>query len=327
MTESEIKKLLDKYYKNSCSEKEERLVEDFLQSYQNNDAEWKEWKYGNSNEIDKKIFGKVAERLGVGKPPINTSRVRRQRIMIIASLLIITISSGIFYVLFQDLPVPNLIVKKTERGQKSSIILSDGSTVRLNSDSELIYPEEFSKSRREVKLVGEAFFDIARNEDAPFVIHTSKVTTTVLGTSFNIKAFKNTDEQITVATGIVSVKKRMGTNDIDEGVLITPSQQAIFSSEKDQFMVNEVDLDHFLSWKDGRIIFDKVSLEEASVILERWFNADITFEKKGLKECIIRGEYNNENLTNILKSLHFVHDVDYQVLKDNRVVITGSKCN
>ncbi|MEM9859442.1 MAG: DUF4974 domain-containing protein, partial [Bacteroidota bacterium] len=82
-----------------------------------------------------------------------------------------------------------------------------------------------------------------------------------------------------------------------------------------------------LSWKDGRIIFDKVSLEEASVILERWFNADITFEKKGLKECIIRGEYNYENLINILKSLHFVHDVNYQVLKDNKVVITGSKCN
>lgn len=104
----------------------------------------------------------------------------------------------------------NTVTKTTVAGQKSTITLADGTTIRLNSESSLVYPESFDGDIRSVQLVGEAFFDVAHDEKRPFIIKSGDLVTTVLGTSFNISAFPDEDIEVTVASGKVAVSTDPG---------------------------------------------------------------------------------------------------------------------
>ena len=328
MTELEIKQLLDKYYHGLCNKKEKQLVEDFLESYQ------KESKtlLMNEEDIEEKMFSNIKIAISERKRGKNI-HLWRNVLKIAAVILLIVISNWLIPNIFYEKP-PEIVylTKSTLRGQKSNIVLSDGTTIRLNSESSLIFPEKFTNGKREVTLIGEAFFEVTRNPTMPFIVHTDNLKTTVLGTSFNVKAFKDVDTQVTVATGKVKVAPILKSStqekrEASSEVLLTPNQQATYNVSNNELVKKEVNIKSYLSWKESEIIFDKITFEEASLILERWFNIEIVFENETLKHCIVRSEYTNENLINILESLKFIHGIDYRFVENNRVVITGEICN
>ena len=328
MTASEIKQLLDKYCHGLCNKKEKQLVEDFLESYQ------KESKtlLMNKEDIEEKIFSNIKTAISEKKRGKNI-HLWRNVLKIAAVILLIVISNWLIPNTFYEKP-PEIVylTKSTLRGQKSNIVLSDGTTIRLNSESSLIFPEKFTNGKRVVTLIGEAFFEVARNPTMPFIVHTDNLKTTVLGTSFNVKAFKDVDTQVTVATGKVKVAPILKSStqekrEASSEVLLTPNQQATYNVSNNELVKKEVNIKSYLAWKESEIIFDKITFEEASLILERWFNIEIVFENEILKHCIVRSEYINENLINILESLKFIHGIDYRFVENNRVVITGEICN
>lgn len=230
----------------------------------------------------------------------------------------------------------DMITKNTARGQKITLTLSDGTTVQMNSETELLFPKEFG-DRREVLLDGEAFFMVKRDEQKPFVVKTGNLHTEVLGTTFNIKAFKNKIIEITVATGKVKVASSSqddnqkpplnNTNSPLEGgrgVLLQPNQQALFDIRTNTLKTRTVDASDYISWKEGVLKFSEVRFQDVVMDLERWYGVDIEIDPR-LNECIVIGQYQNESLETILKSFEFLMEIDYEFGKDG-VHIKGKGC-
>ncbi|WP_421873032.1 FecR family protein [Marinoscillum sp.] len=333
MDKVEMERLLEKYQRGLCSDSEKKLVEDFLQSYQKNN-EWIDWKHGDEDQTGERIYMKVRAAIEEKQEPGIFQRSLRYA----AIVAVVAAAAVLGYLQFyqsSEIPAIRMITKTTQRGQKANIVLADGTTIRLNSESSLTYPESFTNETRGVKLTGEAFFDVARNEQKPFIVESGEINTTVLGTSFNIKAFPDKNIEVTVATGKVHVETAFSPHSKGgdaEGragsrVLLTPNQQAVYEPSG-SLQKREVDLSKYLAWQEGRIIFDEIPLGEAILILERWYNVSFVLETKLIGNCIIRNEYNDENLLNILESFKHILGVEYRFDNEsNSIILFGKGCD
>lgn len=321
MTEHEIKEIIDKYLQGKTTAQEEQLLEDFLDSYQPGNKDWNKELLGERSEKATQLFAKVQQQ--ITPQPKRTYRIMAYWKVAAAVIFLVAISWAIRY-WPQDPVTGPLLTKATGPGQKSTLVLSDGTQVRLNSGSEITYPQRFSQQNREVILEGEAFFDVKNDPGRPFIIHSTVLKTTVLGTSFNISAFPGQDQHVTVATGRVKVEAPGEVS--RQEVILSPAEQAYFDRTKGNLGTKKIDLVTVLAWKEGVLQFDKVTLEQAVKVLERWYNVRITLANEALKHCVIRGKYKDENLRNVLESLKFVNEIDYQWDSTGHVTITGKGC-
>ena len=317
MQAQDFQKLIDKYLHGKANDKEKKLIEDFLASYQGDPALWNE---GSEHKAHKRrvLLQQIQHRIGVKKKPKSslyfTSRIA------VALLLILTVGWIIWSPPQQDIEEAVWLTKTTQWGQKSRIVLSDGTQILLNAGSHLQYPERFTDSTREVILEGEAFFDVTHQSDRPFRVKTKTFTTQVLGTSFNVSDFTDEEAAVTVATG----KVRVSAHGSGEKAILLPGMQVRQSAGK--MISRKVALEKDLAWKDGIIYFDKLPLKEAILILERWYNVDITLANDRLGNCVIRGKYKEENLVNILESLRFVQEINYTFVDNRKIIISGNGC-
>jgi transmembrane sensor len=223
-----------------------------------------------------------------------------------------------------------MIEKVTLPGQKITTKLPDGTIVSLNAGSRLVFPKEFQGGLREVELVGEAFFQVEKNPQKPFIVTSGNLTTTVLGTSFNIQAYPEDFEiQVTVATGRVQVKSDFENNMSEEFdiVYLSPNQQVTFNRADNLMTKSTTDIEKFIGWKDGIIRLEEIPLEEAVLILERWYGVEINLENEALGSCkIANGIYKDESLINVLKSFQFILDIDFKILTKDNIIISGPGC-
>jgi len=330
MNESELKKLFDKYQNNQCTAEELRTVEDFLNSYQKNN-QWNETVHGNQNETEIRIFQKIEHNIRTKNQKPRTRKLfSTASLLVAASISALLVLSILVYSNDQkevDKSQATTIIRKAGKGQKYSIVLADGTKVKLNSESTLIFPEKFTSNTREVELVGEAFFEVTENPKKPFIVKTKKLTTEVLGTSFNIQAFEKKTSTVTVVTGKVKVSTNQFEKLTNESILLLPKEQGYIDLVSNKLTKSNIELEKAVSWKDNTIIFDHVSMREAADILERWYDVNITFEKSSLKECLIlRSSYKNESLENVLKSLEFIQGINFQFASSKEIVISGGIC-
>lgn len=253
-------------------------------------------------------------------------------------VLIVAIGAGIWYYLSdRDAATATEITyveKVSELGSKSMVTLSDGSQVKLNAGSKLIFPKLFEGGTREVILEGEAYFQVAHDEKKPFVVRSGQLVTTVLGTSFNVKAYPTEDIAVTVATGKVRVAKAQEgdlSGEKDQGaksapLILTPNEQAVYSLTGGNIHKQQVAAEEYTGWSKGILRFDNVRLEEAIVRLSRWYGVDFQFENEGIKECLIVAEYDNATLVTVLENLKFVLGITYQ-FTENGVLVNGNGCS
>jgi hypothetical protein len=163
-------------------------------------------------------------------------------------------------------------------GKTSEIVLPDGTRVFLNAGSRLIYPEFFNDKNREVFLVGEAFFEVKKDEAHPFIVQTNDIRLKVLGTKFNVSAYASDNSVETVLTeGKVSVEP------IDAGVfskstILVPNQMASFNRSTKQFSLKMVDTDYYTLWKEGILKFESTDLSRIIKRLERYYNVRFFYE-------------------------------------------------
>ncbi|WP_020527347.1 FecR family protein [Flexithrix dorotheae] len=218
--------------------------------------------------------------------------------------------------------VEDEILKITSKGQKTVFYLPDGTKVKLNSESAFKYPKIFSGKNRVVKLLGEAFIEVAKNPDQPFIVYSGEVSTKALGTSFNIRAYPE-DEQINVAltTGKVVVGEH--DNIVENGsynnIFLIPGEKYSFnksnkSNSKSKFSMEEI------GWINGELIFEDASLETIEKELERWFGVDIKIKNHPVQFKPYTGHHNNENLRNILENIKIASNIDFE-LNDKKVII------
>lgn len=202
---------------------------------------------------------------------------------------------------------------------KKYISLPDGSKVTLNEGSTLTYDEALGTDTRNVVLSGEAFFDIHHDVSRPFIVHTGKFTTTVLGTQFNVRAYEQDHEiTVTVKEGKVKVD-----DDQNQYGTVTPNEKIAVNTTTHDFVKATVNPEAELSWKREFVILDGATLEEAAKILENKYNVKISLANEKLKRCKITSTFlNNEKLEDVLAVVTTAVNATYE-LKGDQVVIDG----
>ncbi len=194
-------------------------------------------------------------------------------------------------------------------GQKSMIVLPDGSNVWLNSGSSLKYRNSFNAKIREVEIEGEAYFEVTKDKSRMFRVNTGEVNVEVYGTTFNIKNYKEEKNlEVTVETGNVGVL-RGGAKLAD----LTAGKQAVINTGTFGTTLNTARVDVVTSWKNNELIFDDTPFEEVIRYLERWYGVNITIDQKMKKKHNYTFKIKTETLTELLKLLKVITPLEYKI--------------
>ena len=214
------------------------------------------------------------------------------------------------------------------RGQKSVMLLADGTKVWLNADTKLTYAKNFGEhDLREVYLEGEAFFEVMSDPDKPFIVHTSELNIKVLGTSFNVKSYAEDGHiETTLVEGKVEVDKRRVPSGSEGKVILKPNQRATFSKESHDIDVEEVVADEAVAWRRDRLVFKSESLSEVIKQLERWYNVKIHVENAEDLSCPLTANIEKESLSTVLDLLAVTHNISFTI-NGKEVLIKGSVCH
>ena len=202
-----------------------------------------------------------------------------------------------------------------KNGEHKRVILPDGTSVTLNAGSYLRYPREFITDVRRIEMNGEAFFEVTRDEEKPFLIHTKDADVKVLGTSFNVKAF-DMDEQLTVSvqTGKVQV-------DLPEAMMrLLPDEQFVMDKTKGEFQKRNEDARLSTVWIKGGLYFNRTPIRTVVNELVRMYNRTIEFAPGAEYDDYIYGEHDNKSLEAVLKSIQYSTDIKYRIENDKIVL-------
>jgi ferric-dicitrate binding protein FerR (iron transport regulator) len=322
MDPQELRLLLIKYRNGNCTDQERAIVEAWYDSLDKDQLP--ELNEGEKQVLEEKIWlGIIRERKQplVSRPePLRSPGYNWQRIA--ASVIIIT---GIGLAFFNYLPrtqTQNRALSRIEATEKAGAIthkntgttikeitLADGSVVLLHPSSELTYEKSFNQTTRDVTLVGEAFFKVARNPEKTFSVRTHDLTTQVLGTSFNVKAYPSEkNSTVSVKTGRVTVSRHYETN--TEAVVLTPNQQVVFVASEGSFRKKLVEKP--MALVDQRMSFEERPVREVFAALEETFGVKINYNQEGIDNCNVTIAFTNENLFERMDLLCKILGASYQ---------------
>lgn len=199
----------------------------------------------------------------------------------------------------------------TPLGVKSDVVLPDGSRVRLNGGTRIVYPALFGDERR-VEVDGEAYFEVEHDARRPFVVVTGQVASTVLGTTFNVHAYSEDENfQITLATGSLLVDGGPESR----SVRLRPGEQGFFEKTSGLLSLRRVNVEHVLSWQEDRLYFRAEPLASIARSLERQFNVSIAIPDERLRRICFTGEFvEGENIHEIMRII----SADSRILCRNR---------
>ena len=209
--------------------------------------------------------------------------------------------------------VAEMIERNNPLGQKSRILLPDGSTAWLNAGSNLSYSNDFNNEARKIYLEGEAYFEVAKNLNIPFEVYTDGLVITALGTSFNVNAFGNKQfEKIALNTGEIKIECLDTIKYNCAPSFLKPGDLAFFNHQTRRIRISEFnELDPF-GWKDGRIVFHHATFHEVIEVLSRWYNVEFKVVGSLKQEWNYSTTFENEVLENVLRSLEFTEKIDYE---------------
>lgn len=182
---------------------------------------------------------------------------------------------------------PKLNCLSTPRGGEFQITLEDGTEVWLNAETQLIYPDTFNMEERRVKLKGEAYFKVARNEGKPFFVEADGQLVRVYGTEFNVRAYEE-DEDVftTLVSGKVALQPLQGNS---AELVLKPGKQAVFDKGLQAMVVRPVDTESVTSWRKGMFVFEEQTLGQIMQDLSRWYNFSYEFREPALRATVFMG--------------------------------------
>lgn len=213
------------------------------------------------------------------------------------------------------------VTAQTAYGERREVQLPDGSVVQLNQLSELSFRE--NDTARLVILSGEAFFEVKHQAGKPFVIQSGEARTTVLGTSFNVRAYPGEDQvEVSVATGKVQVEAVPAP---EQKAVIQAGQAVIVQKESRRITAAGDLAANAAAWKNRRLSFQDTRVSDVAGALERYFNVSIQLEDPDIGACRFSGDYNDPELEDILRALTFAMDLQLAA-KDSVFILQGDGC-
>lgn len=308
-----LKSLFDRFFSGETTESENAYLADLLENDKDGELDAyieKTWQEAESMDVDFGVEVRVKEKLFAQISPEHskTSRpwLRFFRVASVAAALVAAVVLGWH---IADLRKPETFEMVAERGQKSSLTLPDGSKVWLNSASKLTYTSDYNSKDRNIILDGEAFFDVARNENLPFIVHANGMAVQALGTKFNVKAYSD-EAEVTAILVEGSVKASAAGVDI----LLLPYFVASYDKSTGDMVSTYVsDREHAVPWIKNEIMFSNDSLKDIASVLERMYNVTVIFENEKIADYTYTGLIRNNSLPNILELISGTSPVKYEI--------------
>jgi len=243
--------------------------------------------------------------------------------MRIAAAILFLVSIAVWQ--YPNIIGDKLITTETVAQEKTTIELPDGTKVWLNQKSSLQYEKQFDK--RIVYLEGEAFFDVAKMKGKPFEIYAGASKTSVLGTSFNVRAYPNENKvEIAVETGKVEFSAE---NKPSENALLTPGEFAVYTKTTEKVDKLTFEKLNAAAWKKGALRFKNSQLDEVIESLERYYDIDIKVSNNKIYNCVWTTTETHEEpvLEDLLEQIRFTIDIEYELVKDKVFSLSGSGCD
>ena len=230
-----------------------------------------------------------------------------------AAILIIGIVMGVLVVKYTSERPPLYITAVAPKGSVTQMILADNTLVYLNAGTEIRYSPESEQKKREVFLNGEAWFDVAKQKNSPFVVHTSLYDINVTGTRFNVKSY---DSDTEITTTLEEGEIRINATEkfqLAEAIILKPGEQAALDKNTKQINIKQVDTKLFTSWKDNKLIFLNMNFKELIVLLERKYGVEIEINNQGILKYHYTGTIKNESILEILEIIKHTLPIQYKI--------------
>ncbi len=321
MEEQEIIELITKVLANEATEADKETLVNWRNSSTENELYFKQLEsiWQNANETDTDIDANAAWNKVEAQLKKQAPIFKLNTLMKIAASVALVFTIGL--VLFKVYVVNTDFTTITSNNEKQKVVLPDGSVAWLNKNSVISFSNNQDKERN-VILNGEAFFEVVKNPEKPFVITSKNAVTQVLGTSFNLIAFDTAQTvKLTVATGKVSFKSTKSNSE----QIVTANEAAIIdlngtNNKLSQFDINET------TWKENKLIFNDVPLNEAIKSIEHYYGVNISVNNPLLNNCHVTCEFTNTNLIQVLDDLSKILSITYSK-NNNDIVLSGKGCN
>lgn len=322
-----IEELIPRYCDGMTTEEETALVEEWMAE----DAEHKKLVHQVHllnlaadtvhimRTIDtRKALKKVKKQMGTSGKIVWLTWFQR-----VAAILFIPLLIGGAWLYYDNndfAEVAQMIEVKTRPGMVSNFVLPDSTRVSLNAGSSLKYPSRFSGDTRQVELVGEAFFDVTKNEKKRFVIstlHQSKIE--VYGTSFNVEAYEQ-DEYIstTLVSGSIGFiyKNPLGE---EERIKLCPKQKLVYHQPSHGVKIMQTNCEVETAWKDGRIIFKNTSMDEVIRELSRHYQVEFIIKNHRIRDFSFTGTFATQSLEEILQYFKISSGIQWRYITPETV--------
>ncbi|SEK26639.1 FecR family protein [Parapedobacter koreensis] len=229
-----------------------------------------------------------------------------------AAIVFLATATSLLYFLKSTVPQTMYTVVATADNTLKKITLADGSIVTLNSGSELAWAKDaFNQRERRVRLVGEGFFEVKRDEIRPFIVETDSLETTVLGTTFNIESYPGEDQiKVSLLAGSVKVN---ATGESERSALLKPGEMAEYTRGISVMQVKPIAADHVDVWIRGGLVFNEIALPYALDRLAQRYKLDIVYNREQLEGKTVTASFERVGWEESLKAVLFAHGLDYTV--------------
>lgn len=284
---------------------------------------WEDYELTESYDSEiKSIYKKLEHRIHVKRIRMHTVRFAKY-----AAIFLIPLLSALSYYLFverNNLRSENSYLSvQVDPGQSSNVVLPDGSKVMLNSQSSIVYNNDYKLNQRRVSLKGEAHFQVTKNPKRPFVVGTEFFDVEVLGTVFNVKTYETDDIQV---VGLLEGKVKLTTHTtgVNKTLYLTPNQKAIYNKCTGELTVEATDNISETAWMKGILSFRTEPLRNIKMELERKYNVQIQMNCPEIENDSFTGTFDNETLVEVLDDLKIHYGFDYAI-HQNKVKIYPCK--
>ena len=223
-----------------------------------------------------------------------------------------SVGGGIVYVDAPGKEIPQRRdILRTSRGGEYRVYLSDGSMICLNTDTEVEYSVPFDADKREVRLSGEAYFEIAKESDRPFIVIAGGTRIRVRGTTFAVNTRREEQQvQTVLIEGSVGVRGARSGKEI----MMTPGQLSLFSREGELLELKEVNTYPYIAWKDGKFVFEEEKLEYIMQTLSLWYDVEIAYRDSTIKDHLFTGHLKKyDDIDTILNAIAQIINVDFEI--------------
>ncbi len=280
-------------------------------------SHWLEENWQHSQPEDVKLeFKHIREKIR-----LTSLKIRMNRLFTIlgkaAAVLFLPLLATTLYFYFNQTTSSEFLTLSTQRGEKTSVILPDGSKVWLNVDTKLSYPVDYGVKSRSLELIGEAYFEVEKNDELPFEVTTANIVTRALGTRFVISAYP---ENSVVKSSLV-----MGSAEVQldgKNELLIPGHQLVFNKNKSEVTIKPFNENYELAWKHNQLVFRLTPFAEVITELKKWFDVYIEYDPAVFESETLTVQFEEyESLETILRVIAKANGFKYTI-NDKHVKIT-----